>query len=141
VLVVVALILLAGIPYTGNVDSGNGKGIRHIIPERILAAAVVAVVVAPFVEELIFRGVILRALRSRLSLVPAVLIQGVLFGAAHAQVSYGWANLGLILVLSTIGVVLGFYAAWRRRLGPTIIAHAIWNGIVVLVVALGHPAR
>jgi membrane protease YdiL (CAAX protease family) len=96
-----------------------------------LVLIVVAVVIAPIVEEIVFRGVLLRALRSRLSVAPAVVIQGVVFGASHASLAYGAGNLGLILVLSAMGVTFGFAAERAGRLGPSMWAHAMVNATAI----------
>jgi membrane protease YdiL (CAAX protease family) len=131
-IVIAVAVLIAHIPYTNNT---SGRGFDRLVDRRLLYTtfAIVAVVVAPFVEELVFRGLVLRALRSRMPLVPAVFIQGVLFGSAHIQLAYGWRNIGLVMVLSWIGIAFGFVAAWMRRIGPTIIAHALMNGFVLIV--------
>ena len=50
-----------------------------------LTLAAVAIVAAPLVEELFFRGLLLSALRSRLGPVAAVAAQAAVFGAYHAS--------------------------------------------------------
>ena len=93
-----------------------------------------AVVAAPIVEEMIFRGLMLRGLLSRMSAWLAVGVQGLLFGAVHVDPVRGIGNIGLALVLSAVGVVFGGAAYLLRRIGPTILAHAIFNGVVMVIV-------
>ena len=100
----------------------------------MISILVTTVVAAPVVEELVFRGVMLRGLRSRLPAVAAVGGQGVVFGLAHFDPVRGSGNIGLVLVLTSVGIVLGGAAYLLRRIGPTIIAHAILNGVVMTVV-------
>jgi hypothetical protein len=69
--------------------------------------------------------------------VPAIALQGLLFGFAHADPVRGAGNLGLGLVLSGVGVALGTSAYLLRRIGPTIVAHAIFNGVVLLIILSG----
>ena len=130
--IAVALFVLATrIPIrsnTENIDDLSGE--RGVI----ISVLITAVIAAPFIEELVFRGVILRGLASTLSAWVAVVVQGMLFGAAHADPSRGIGNVGLVLVLSAVGVVLGGAALLLRRIGPTIIAHMIFNGVVLLIV-------
>ena len=130
--IVVAIIVLA----TRIPIQSNTEGIDQLSGERgvIISLLISAVIAAPFVEELVFRGVILRGLASTLSAWVAVVVQGLLFGAAHADAARGLGNLGLVLVLSTVGIVLGGAALLLRRIGPTIIAHMIFNGVVLLIV-------
>jgi membrane protease YdiL (CAAX protease family) len=95
------------------------------------------VVAAPIAEEIVFRGVVMRGLLSRRGPVMAVGLQGVLFGFAHFDPVRGSGNIGLILVLSSVGCVLGGAAFLFRRLAPTMIAHAILNGIAMALALSG----
>lgn len=120
-----------GIPLQGNTES-----IDDLSSERgvIIAILITAVVVAPIVEEIMFRGVVLRGLSSKLPVGVAIGVQGVLFGAAHVDPSRGTGNIGLVILLSTVGAVFGGAAVLLRRIGPTIIAHAVFNSVVMLIV-------
>jgi membrane protease YdiL (CAAX protease family) len=69
--------------------------------------------------------------------VLAIAVQGVLFGFAHSDPARGAGNIGLSLVLSAVGVALGTSAYLLRRIGPTVIAHAIFNGVVLIIVLSG----
>ena len=66
--------------------------------------------------------------------VAAVVLQGLLFGAAHVGTADGVGNIGLAVVLAGVGVVFGGAAYLLRRIGPTILAHAIFNGVVLIIV-------
>ena len=138
--IVVAVIVVAlHLPTTGNTES--------IRENRTLAAFVVpmvvlTVVVAPLVEEIVFRGLILRGLASRLGTAATIIGQAVLFGAAHFDPERGAGNIGLVLVLSAVGGMLGGAAVLKRRLGPGIIAHAIINSIAMAVALSGwNPSQ
>ena len=128
---VVALIEAFDIPLVGNTE-----GISDFGRDRtyVISLLVTTVVAAPVVEELVFRGVMLRGLRSRMPAVVAVGVQGVVFGLAHFDPVRGRGNIGLVMVLTAVGVVFGGTAYLVRRIGPTIIAHAIFNGVVMAVV-------
>jgi len=129
-IVVAIIILTLHIPLVSNTE-----GVSKLSGNRtyIIAFAVLAVLVAPVVEELVFRGVILRGLCSRLPPWLAVGLQGVLFGSAHVDPVRGMGNIGLVMVLSAVGIVLGGAAYLTRRLAPTMIAHALINTIAVIL--------
>ena len=131
--IVAALVVFgANIPFTGNVDDLDSGEIPR---DYLLAILVIGVVVAPVVEEILFRGVVLRSLTSCGSRWTAIPIQGILFGVVHVDPVRGAGNLGLVIVLSTVGVVLGASMWWLGRIWPAMIAHAILNS-VALVIAL-----
>ena len=132
-LVVVVVVELLDIPLASNTE---GIGDVDLDRTYVLALLITAVIAAPIVEEMVFRGLVLRGLLSRLPAVPAVAVQGVLFGLPHVDPAYGAGNIGLVLVLAAVGVAFGGAAYLLRRIGPTIIAHAIFNGVVMAVVLL-----
>jgi uncharacterized protein len=133
-LVMYGLVVLFHIPIASNVEDVSDPDITRVYQVATVLAAVIA---APLVEELVFRGLVLRGLLSRLGPVAAVALQGVLFGFAHSDPARGAGNLGLALVLSAVGAALGTSAYLLRRIGPTVVAHAIFNGVVLIIVLSG----
>ena len=133
-LVMYGVVVLFHIPITSNVEDVSEPGVTRLYQVVTVLAAVVA---APLVEELVFRGVVMRGFLSRLGPVAAIGLQGLLFGFAHSDPSRGAGNLGLALVLSGVGVALGTSAYLLRRIGPTVIAHAIFNGVVLIIILSG----
>jgi membrane protease YdiL (CAAX protease family) len=101
-------------------ESAHGSG--------YLALAVVVVVGAPFVEELFFRGLLLRSLQRRFGDVWAVAGSSLVFGLAHFEFLQ-------LPALVAFGVVLGVIVVKTKRLGPAIFAHAGFN--LVTMIALG----
>jgi membrane protease YdiL (CAAX protease family) len=63
----------------------NLAGLAHQDTFVIVLAGFVAVVGAPVVEEIFFRGFFYRSLRNRLGVVSASVIAGALFGVGHTQ--------------------------------------------------------
>ena len=99
-----------------------------------LAVAVLIVflaVGAPLVEELYFRGLLLRSLAGWTNPVVGVVVSGLLFGLAHFE-PLQFAG------LAAVGVVFGVMA-WRTgRLAPSISAHLTFNAAAVLTVVHIH---
>ena len=133
--VVVGLIVVAtGIPFQNNTDQIRDA---RDSPGYVIPLLILAVVAAPIVEEIVFRGLVLRGLLSRLAPVAAVAAQGVLFGLAHFDPQRGVRNIGLVMVLGAVGCVLGGAGYLFRRLVPGMVAHAILNGVAMAVVLSG----
>jgi len=133
-----AVVIALDVPIVGNTE-----GIEELTADRTYVVSIVisAVVAAPIVEEMVFRGVVMRGLASRLPIVAVVVVQGLLFGAAHVDPVRGVGNVGLVLVLSGVGIAFGVAVALLGRIGPTIVAHAIFNAAVLLVVLTGVADR
>lgn len=99
----------------------------------VVVIALLTVVVVPVVEELLFRGLFLRAFvrlfRGARALGPvlACVATGLVFGAAHLE---GLQFLGL----AVFGMVLAAVAYRTDRIGPTILAHASFNLVAVAFV-------
>ena len=98
---------------------------------------VVACILAPIVEETMFRGVLYRNLRemtNRRGFTFSFLVSGLLasfiFAVIHPQ--------GLIFVPLLMSLALGFsiLREWRGSLIAPMIAHAIQNGLVTTIVFL-----
>ena len=93
----------------------------------VVVLVVLLAVAAPVVEELFFRGLLLRALLGRTPVPVAVLASALLFALAHFE-AVQFAG------LAVFGVVLALLA-WRTgRLTPGIGAHAAFNAVAVLSV-------
>jgi len=92
-----------------------------------------AVLIAPVVEEALFRGVFLQALLPRLGPAGSVLVSAGLFALLHPQLPTGF------LGLFALGAIFGVVFLLRGSLVPCILAHAINNGLILayLVLLLG----
>lgn len=137
--VVIAVVVIGlDIPISNNTD-----GISELQADRsyVVALVITAVVAAPLVEEIVFRGLIMRSLLGKVGPIVAIGAQGVLFGLAHVDPVRGAGNIGLALVLSGVGCALGGFAYMLRRIGPAIVAHAIFNGVAMILVLSGVADR
>jgi membrane protease YdiL (CAAX protease family) len=84
-------------------------------------------IIAPFAEELLFRGVVFAGLVQRVPLWPAAILSGLIFGAAHLD---PWS----IVPLATIGVGLAFLYYRSGTLWPNVVAHATVNAVALVAV-------
>ncbi len=81
---------------------------------------------APFFEELLFRGFLLPVLARHQPMAMALLLSALLFGAIHLQPS------GLP-TLSTLGLAMGLAMRQTGSLRTPILVHACWNGSLFLL--------
>ncbi len=107
------------------VGSLKGEGAR---PLMIALTLFVAVVMAPLVEELMFRGYFYRALRSRWGMIASVAISAAVFAGIHPQGPIGFP------LLFVIGTTLAVLREWRGSLLASLAAHATTNAVSMMVV-------
>jgi hypothetical protein len=91
---------------------------------------VCAIVLAPIVEELVFRAGIFRYLRTRSPRWVALLVPAALFAALHQ-------NLANFPALMALGVIFALAYERTGRIGTSIVAHALFNLTTTLVILSG----
>lgn len=118
-------------PQAAAITGGQGFSWRNYG----LAVMVVGLL-APLVEELIFRGLIFGWLRARLPLWLAVVVSAAVFAGAHVIPV-------LLPALFAIGLVLAIVYQWTGSLWVTVLLHAMQNTFVVtllfVALAAGRP--
>ncbi|MFL6549140.1 MAG: CPBP family intramembrane glutamic endopeptidase [Povalibacter sp.] len=87
-----------------------------------------ACVAAPVLEEMLFRGVILRSFLHQYSRTKAILWSSAIFGIAHL-------NVYQLATAFAIGIVAGWLYERCRSLWPCILLHATYNGTVTWLYA------
>lgn len=119
-------ILLAVVPLGIIIGSiilfGGSLSFGRIFSESLLATLGVALL-----EEVVFRGMILRSLEQRFGTITAVLLSGGVFAAAHCI--NGMIPTLAIITVALAGVVFGMMYILTRSLWMPIAFHAVWNYI------------
>jgi len=98
-------------------DRAHGAGV-------VLLVLMVALV-APVVEEIFFRGLVLRSIERRTGANWAIVVSAALFGAAHLEPLQFPA-------LFVFGLVAAVLTTRTGRLGPAIWAHVAFNSVAVV---------
>jgi membrane protease YdiL (CAAX protease family) len=80
-------------------------GVRNQSTINVVLTIVAVAVSAPIVEEIFFRGLLYRSLRNQISILPAAVIAGVLFGLVHIT-SYPLATLPVKAAFGVIACLL-----------------------------------
>jgi len=145
IFVLVATGLTGTLPEGGNVQLGDDK------LWAVLYGVLIGSLLAPLVEELFFRGLVLRAVRhavlrgpGRLRPQPAVadvqkwaagiaaVVSAALFAALHFNSAFD-PTLIIALTLSTFafGLLNAIVTLRTGRMGAAIIAHVLFNGVAI----------
>ena len=92
----------------------------------LIIVALTVSIFTPFAEELLFRGFILGMLLKRYSPIVSVVISSLIFSIAHEPIAMGLAFGG--------GCLYGWIRIKTGSIYPSMIAHALWNSFITLVV-------
>jgi membrane protease YdiL (CAAX protease family) len=94
-----------------------------------------AVLVAPLVEETVFRGYLYPLFAKYFGVGTSVLVTGVLFGLMHgAQLGWTW---GLVFTLIAVGIIFTFVRARTGSVFASFLLHLGYNSMIALVTILG----
>jgi membrane protease YdiL (CAAX protease family) len=129
-LLVLITIIVAGEGFgTPSAAAPKILGVSPSGPAGWVVLVGLAVVGAPIVEELFFRGLLQGAFTRRVGAVPAIFITALIFSFAHVL------NEGPLapLVLFPMALVLGYLRYRTGGLAAGMIAHACFNGSVFLL--------
>jgi membrane protease YdiL (CAAX protease family) len=106
--------------------------IEQILQARISVVlfAVLGVLVAPVVEETIFRGFLYPVIARSVGITAGVIVTGTLFGLTHAaQLWGGWGQIGLLIL---VGIALTWVRARTGTVAASYFVHLGYNGLQLL---------
>ncbi len=96
--------------------------------ESVLLLTVLGILVAPIVEETVFRGCIYPVVARKFGIPVGVVATGTLFGLAHAQQLGGaWGQIGLLI---GVGIVLTYVRARAGTVMASYLVHLGYNTIL-----------
>lgn len=95
-------------------------------PFQLLVLFIFGVIIAPFAEELYFRGLLFSVLRQSVGLAWGVVISGIVFGLLHF-------DLVRLFPLALGGMALAVLYHKTKSLYASIIAHGVWNGLMFFI--------
>jgi len=106
--------------------SAESERLQDLGSGYLILVLLVVVVLAPIFEELFFRGLFYPALRRRLGPTSAIILNGAIFGILHFQPLF-------MISLVLVGIVLAYLYEKTDSLAAPMIAHALYNLVVIIV--------
>lgn len=137
-----AFLVSGGIILSGNAVFGplDDAGQALLETEMLTGTALVftviaAVVLAPLLEEVTFRGVLYQVVGRRTSWLVGAVISSVVFSVVHAEVLLPLKIESLVfsVALFAVGFVLAVVFHRSRSLVSAMVAHATFNGVQILL--------
>ena len=98
--------------------------------ESALLLMAMAVLVAPLVEETVFRGYLYPLVARSFGILPGILVTGILFGMMHGA-QLGWTP-GFVILLSFVGLVFTFARARTGTVLASYLLHLGYNSMIAV---------
>lgn len=130
------LLLLLGfgiISLTGDAETAVTRMLK-VSRAAAVTTAFLATFTAPFVEEVVYRGVLYSGLRRAVGAAGAVVTVLLLFALVH--VPQYWPSVGVIVTILLLSAVLTLVRAGTGRLLPCFVIHLVFNGIQSALIVL-----
>jgi uncharacterized protein len=116
-----------------GIGSGEQETITMMIaiddPWKFLVCILTAVIIAPVMEELFFRGILLRFLSGKMSEVMALILSAAFFSALHF-------NIDSLFPIFILGYLLGKIYRETGDIRSSMWMHGIFNALSVLLISL-----
>lgn len=112
--------------YLPHKETDLEKLLKMGLAIRIVVASL-AVVTAPLVEEVVYRGILYSGIERLLGKVAGVAIATLLFALVH--VPQYWGSLAAITAILSLSLVLTLLRAWSGSILPCVATHLVYNGI------------
>jgi membrane protease YdiL (CAAX protease family) len=102
------------------------KEIFNSLNNNYLFIFFIACIIAPFCEEVIFRGYLYKVIRDKSNIIFAVIINSLIFGVIHLQPS-------AIVPATILGVALSIIRIKTKSLLPSITIHTLHNLLALII--------
>jgi len=122
---------------SSQVHTNDKMPIEEVLKNRSSAMLLMAmaVLVAPLVEETVFRGYLYPLFAKSFGILPGILLTGVLFGLMHgAQLAWTWGIVGLLIV---VGIIFTFARAQTGTVLASFLLHLGYNSMIALATIIG----
>ena len=126
---VLTLMIIGGVVARAFPMSPGEQAMFNEMTGTDLAMVLLSCAIAPVVEEMLFRGIILRGFLARYPRAPSIWGAAVLFGVAHR-------NIYQFVTALLVGALSGWLYERSRSLVPCITLHAGFNTALVLLTNL-----
>lgn len=98
--------------------------------QAALALMAMSVILAPVVEETIFRGYLYPVAGRSFGIPAGIILTGTVFGLLHAEQLWGgWAQIALLVI---VGIVFTWVRAAKRTVFASYLLHVSYNFLIVL---------
>ena len=130
-LTIVPFVLLISVIMNSLIDNQNGSNplLEIVLNNKnsfsFIILFVTTTILAPFFEEIIFRGILLPTLSRDFGIIWGIIVSAFIFALAHLSI-------GEMPPLFVLGIGLGITRIVSGSLLSSVIMHSMWNGLTFL---------
>lgn len=123
-LMIVEMLLsrMAGNPSAA--EPGGGLSFMDAGGWGLISAVVSACILAPVVEEILYRGILFRSFQNRIGVFPSAILSSAIFAVLHFYSGYGLISVGIF------GLVSALLYARTGSLATVIALHMLYNAAI-----------
>lgn len=114
----------------GSENTEQIMGLMEMAP----AFVVIPAILAPILEEIVFRKVIFGSLYKRMGFFMAAIVSSLIFGVIHLDLTH-------LLIYTAMGFVFAFLYVKTKRIIVPIIVHMGMNTLTVLAQSIADPEK
>ena len=122
---------------SSQVHTNDKMPIQEVLKNRNSAMLLMAmaVLIAPLVEETVFRGYLYPLFAKSFGIVPGILLTGILFGLMHgSQLGWTWGIVGLLIL---VGIIFTFARAHTGTVLASFLLHLGYNSMIAFATIIG----
>jgi membrane protease YdiL (CAAX protease family) len=122
---------------SSQVHTKENMPIQELFKNRDTALLLMsmAVLVAPLVEETVFRGYLYPLFAKSFGIIPGILLTGILFGLMHgSQLGWSW---GIVALLILVGVIFTSARAYTGTVLASFLLHLGYNSAIAVTTIIG----
>ena len=134
ILSLIVLILIDLLPIPESILTQYDVNTNVLSSDSLILSIIVAVICAPVVEEVIFRGLILSRLKQAMNPIIALILSSLVFAITHGQIL--WMSYTFLL-----GIVCGIVALRTGSIVASIILHMFFNLFGIFASNISNPKR
>jgi len=105
-----------------------------LLGDNLLLMLFTLALVAPVIEEIVFRGIVQKKLMKMMRVPGAVILQAVIFGIVHMDIYQGMYTI-------IIGLVIGIVYLWYDSIYVPIVIHVAFNATSVILYRIAGGAE
>lgn len=110
------------------------QAVDIILGENLILQFLSLALIGPVLEEIIFRGIVLKRLSKMMKLPAAVILQALIFGVIHFNITQG-------IYAFFLGIIIGVIYIWFDSIWAAIAVHVFFNATSVMISYIAGDAE